>query len=716
MEKELQKLINETKKDKSYKPRTKHFNPDGTPKYTNCLFLETSHYLLQHAHNPVNWYPWTADVFDKAKELNRPILLSIGYSTCHWCHVMEEESFENEEIAEYLNKNYLAIKVDREERPDLDAVYMNVVTAITGRGGWPMTVWLTAEQKPFYGGTYFPAKKSYQSPGFLDILQSLNGFYHNKASEMKENSESIIQHIKNNSLIPPSENFPDYQTIEKAIAYYKNNADLNHGGQKTAPKFPSHIPKKLLLRAYDKNQDPEILKIVNITLEKMVNGGLYDQIGGGFHRYATDEKWLIPHFEKMLYNNSLLAIDYLEAYQLTKNPPYKKIVEEILKYIKRDMTSEDGVFFAAEDADTLNQEGKLEEGYFYTWEIAEIKNILSPKNAEIFIKYYTMTEAGNFEGRNILNITKSPAKIAKEFNITSQELENIIEETKEILYKKRKEKPAPLLDNKIITSWNALAISAYAKAGFVLNNQDYVKIAEKALSFILDNLFIDQKLYHTYQDGKAKHIAYLDDYAFLIESLLNTYEASHKIQYLEKAIELEEILAQSYEDKIGGFFLNGTENEKLIAQDKPYYDSATPSGNSIHILNLLKLKDFTGSLKYEKRAVKAMEYFAKIMQSSPALVPEMLNALFYYLEENKQIVIAFPETSKKEITKFLNPLREKFIPHKIIMLTEVGEKNNQQIALFKDKVLIDNKVTAYLCVGNTCKLGTVDSQEFLKNF
>jgi len=695
-----------------YKPRTRHLNKTGWAKYTNRLFLETSPYLLQHAHNPVNWYPWGDEAFKQAKKLNRPVLLSVGYSTCHWCHVMEEESFEDEDIAKFLNENYIAIKVDREERPDVDAIYMSAVRAITRGGGWPMTVWLTPDRKPFYGGTYFPPRQ------FLAALQKLKKAYEQQPDKITESSEQLANIIQQMLQPPEEKGIPDAEVLHQAMEYYKKHLDSNDGGLSEAPKFPSSLPLRFLLRYHRRCQDEEALHAVTLTLDKMASGGIYDHIGGGFHRYSTDKKWLVPHFEKMLYDNALLVLAYLKAYKVTGDQNYKRVVEEILRYIKRDMTSPNGVFYSATDADSLNPHGHREEGWFFTWTPQEIQNLLKKDEAKLFQDYYAVSSKGNFEGRNILHTPKPLSEVAKKYALSEPQARKIIKRARARLYKARSQRPPPLRDEKILTAWNGLMISAYAQAGFVLHKKNYIETAQKAAQFILNNLYQDGRLSRTYKDGKAKLNAYLDDYAFFISALLDLYETTFEIKWLKMAIRLDNTLEKHFEDSdSGGFFRVSDDHEKLLAREKPAYDGAVPSGNSVAVYNLLRLHELTTKASYYERAKEVLRAFSGTLKSHPAALSEMLLAVDFYLDKAKEIIIVTPEGKKEKSQGFLSELREHYLPNRVLAVVEFGDDlkaQSQWIPLVKYKRPIQGKTTAYVCENRICRLPTSDPEIFAK--
>jgi len=717
----LQRKFDETRKaqGKDYKPRTKHLDPSGWAKYTNRLFLESSPYLLQHAHNPVNWYPWGSEAFEKASELKRPVFLSVGYSTCHWCHVMEEESFEDEEIAKFINENYIAIKVDREERPDVDGIYMTAVQAMTGSGGWPMSVWLTPDKKPFYGGTYFPARRGDRGArvGFIDMLKELRMVYDEQPDKVAESGKQLVDAI--GKMLAPNSGttIPEAKILHQAVQAYKNRFDSSQGGLMGSPKFPSSLPIRFLLRYYRRTNDKDVLKMVNLTLEKMAAGGMYDHVGGGFHRYSTDSKWLVPHFEKMLYDNALLTIAYLEAYQVTGNKEFMRITKEILRYVKRDMTSPEGAFYSATDADSTNPKGHREEGWFFTWTPNEVDQTLDKESAILVKIFYAVSPAGNFENRNILNTPEPLSKIAKKLGLSEEGARKTIEESFEKLYLSRERRPHPGRDEKILTAWNGLMISAFAKAGLLLDEDDYIKTAGKAAEFILANLHKNGQLLRSFKDGRAKLSGYLDDYAFLIAGLIDLYEATSDIKWLNHAITLDQTLEKSFEDKAsGGFFMTSADHEKLLAKEKPSYDGAEPSGNSVALLNLLKLHEFTTNDSYRKRAEKALTAFSRILQTNPVALSEMFLALDFHLDKAKEIVIVTANGKNADTDAMLSQLQKIFLPNRVLVVLDQTEITNQSeiLPIIKAKLPIDGKTTAYVCKKGICEFPTIDPATFQK--
>ena len=705
---------------KPYKARTRHITSNGEPLYTNRLFLESSPYLLQHAHNPVNWYPWGEEAFITAAKLNRPVLLSIGYSTCHWCHVMESESFEDIEIAQYINENYIAIKVDREERPDIDATYMTALQVMGQGGGWPLNVWLTSEKKPFFGGTYYPARDGDRGAtiGLLTLLKKLNATYQSQPDKIHRVSQNLVKEISSELSIDHGKTLPTTEVFKLAMNYYSANFDTFYGGIGDAPKFPGTTPIQFLLRYYIKTNDKKALQIAELTLDKMASGGIYDQVGGGFHRYSIDNEWLVPHFEKMLYDNALLTIDYLEAYQITKNPVYKEIVNETLRYISRDMTSPEGGFYSATDADSITEDGSSDEGHYFTWDSKEFSEVLGNDLNDIMKKYYSVTVQGNFEGRNILNTPVNKNTYVKTINISIPQFEKNIIQSKNLLFLHREKRNKPLRDEKIITAWNGLMISAYAKAGFILNNKDYIIQAGKAADFILNNLFINGRLLRNFNDKSVGFHGYLDDYAFFIAGLIDLYESTNNIKWLNQAIELDIILQKQFEDKKnGGYYLTGNDHEKLISRIKPDYDGALPSGNSIQVLNLLRLGLFTSKNQYNKRAINALSAFSKSLTNTPMNLSKMLLSVDYYYSEAKEIIIITPEGKKNSNHEFIEALRGIFLPNRILsVITEGNDLKNQikTVPIAQGKKAINGKTTAYVCKSGTCELPTNNIKTFIK--
>jgi len=705
-------------KGPDYKPRTRHLLPDGSPEYTNRLILEASPYLNQHAHNPVNWYPWGDEAFEAAKRLGRPVLLSVGYSTCHWCHVMEEESFEDEEIARYLNENYVAIKVDREERPDIDAIYMSAVQSMTGRGGWPMTVWLTPERRPFYGGTYFPPHDGDRGArsGFLTILHVLQERYAAKPDDVAAASSLVTDRIRASiAQGPGTAQVPTVAVLDNATAIYRSQFDGTWGGLNGAPKFPSSLPIRFLLRQSARTGDAAVRHMATLTLEKMADGGIHDQIGGGFHRYATDARWLVPHFEKMLYDNALLAVAYLEASQLTGRDDFAQVARDILRYVQRDMTAPDGGFYSATDADSPVPGGHGEEGRFFTWTPSEIEAVLGKARSSAVNAYFGVTPQGNFEGRNVLHVAKPVAQIAKDAGRDASDVRAEIDRSADALFAARAKRPAPARDEKIVTSWNGLMVSAFARAAFAWNDPALATIAERAADFLLAKHRIDGRLKRSSVGGRVGGDAFLDDYAFLIAGLLDLYETTSDWRWAKEALSLQRTLEAQYRDApSGGYFTTSKDHEPLIAREKPSYDGAEPSGNSVEAMNLLRLYELTSDDRFREEADRMPSAFGGALTRSPAGMSELLLAVAFRLGSPKEIVIVAP-LSRSEAEPFLERLRSTFLPNKVLVVAVAGADQERQARvapILSGKIAAKGVVTAYVCENGACRLPTSDPEVF----
>ena len=699
-------------------PRTHRLNEDGSPKYTNRLALESSPYLNQHAHNPVNWFPWGEEAFATARRLNRPVLLSVGYSTCHWCHVMERESFEDEEIARYLNENYIAIKVDREERPDIDAIYMSAVQAITGQGGWPMTVWLKPDGKPFYGGTYFPARDGDRGPsiGFLTLLNRLKAGYVGQADQVDSVSLELTTQVQRSLTLSVGEAMPDGTSLDKAANAYRSQFDSVHGGLNRAPKFPSSFPIRFLLR-YDRGRDDDAyLDMAALTLEKMAAGGMYDHIGGGVHRYSTDAMWLVPHFEKMLYDNALLALAYLEGFQATGRVDFAAVARDILQYVSREMTSPEGGFYSATDADSPTPDGHEEEGWFFTWSLEEIGSILDADHVRLVERYYGITQDGNFEGRNIPHVTTSLERVAQQLELPPARAREMLDESRRKMYQVRATRPTPIRDDKILTSWNGLMISAFARGGLVLDEPSFLRHAERAANFVIEQMRVDGRLRRSFKDGEARFNGYLDDYAFLIAGLLDLYEATWTPRWLREAAALQVTLDEHYADPAGGYFMISDDHESLLAREKPAYDGAEPSGNSVALMNLLRLSELTTEDRYRVAADRLLRAFGPRLANAPTVLSEMLLALSYRLSHAKEVVIVTPD-SREQAEPFLAVLRETYFPERVLVVASEGkdlEEQQELVSLLEGKRSINGKATAYVCQQGICQLPTSDVEVFAK--
>ena len=668
----------------------------------NRLANEKSPYLLQHAHNPVDWYPWGEEAFAKAKEEDKPIFLSIGYSTCHWCHVMERESFEDSEVAAELNKGFVAVKVDREERPDIDHVYMTVCQALTGQGGWPLTVIMTPEKKPFFAGTYFPKSGRHGMPGLIEILQQVAGVWEKKRGKLVQSGDEITQVLNSGAFSGKPGELSD-DVSDQAFNQLFRRFDSTYGGFGRAPKFPSPHNLTFLLRYYHVHRNKEALEMVEKTLEQMYKGGIFDHIGFGFSRYSTDQKWLVPHFEKMLYDNAVLAIAYLESYQLTKKEVYRKVAEKIFSYVLRDMTSPQGGFYSAEDADSEGEEGR-----FYIWDPEEIKEILGDEKGDFYCRLYDITEHGNFEGKNIPNL------IGRNLNEISAEEQSLAEECREELFRAREKRVHPYKDDKILTAWNALMIVALALGSRILRDDDYLKAADKALKFISNNLVDrDGRLLARYRDGEAAYPAYLDDHAFLVWALLEMYETSYEPEYLKQAVSINGAMLELFwDDENGGLYMTGKEALELPARPKEVYDGALPSGNSVAAHNLLRLAALTGDNIYEEKAAAIFKAFGGDADAHPAGYTHFLQAYLYWQSPTREIVIV-SKTGNGEAKEMIGILQEQFLPHTVSLY--VAPQNDsivEAIPYLSDYRAIDEEIAAFICKNQSCQTPLYDADAF----
>jgi len=687
-------------------------------KFTNKLVNEKSPYLQQHAHNPVDWYPWGEEAFEKAKKEDKPIFLSIGYSTCHWCHVMERESFEDTSVANLMNKYFVSIKVDREERPDIDNIYMTVCQMMTGHGGWPMTIIMTPDKKPFFAGTYFPKETRFGRIGLLELLGKVQQAWLEKRDEINTSANQITSYLKQTSFTEPGKKL-DKDILDKTFTTFADRFDKKYGGFGNKPKFPTPHNLMFLLRYWHRTNNPKALEIVKKTLEGMRNGGIFDHIGFGFHRYSTDEKWLVPHFEKMLYDQALLSMAYIEAYQATGETLYKTTAEEVFDYVIRDMSDPAGGFYTAEDADSEGKEGK-----FYIWKASEIDKLLGD-SSKIFKEYYGINENGNFtdeatkkqSDENILHITKSISQLAKKFNLTKNELLQKLENERKVLFNVREKRVHPFKDTKVLTDWNGLMIAALAKGGRVLNDIKYTKAAEKAAHFISGKLQKDNgELMHRYREGIASIDGSLDDYAFFIWGLLELYETTFNAKYLEKAIKLSNTQIEHFWDyDKGGFFFSGNDAEKLLIRTKEVYDGAVPSGNSVALFNLLRLGRLTADIKYEKLASELSSAFSTKIEKSPSAFTQFLTGEDFGFGPSFEILITGKENDP-DTQKIIKELYKNFIPNKVVIF--ISEKNAGQIhkiaEFTKDYKLSEGKPAVYVCKNFVCNLPTTDSKKMLE--
>ena len=682
----------------------------------NRLINETSPYLLQHANNPVDWYPWGQEALDRAKAEDRPILLSVGYSACHWCHVMERESFENPEIAAMMNEMFVSIKVDREERPDIDSIYMAAVQAMTGHGGWPMTVFLTPDGKPFYGGTYFPPDDRGGTPAFPRVLTALSEAYANDRENVVKTTERLVERMESMASVSTANGIPlTEEVLHQAFTGIARDFDDRYGGIGIQPKFPQPMTYEFLLRYYLRTQNAEALDMVETTLERMAEGGIYDQIGGGFHRYSTDTYWLVPHFEKMLYDNALLVQLYLHAFQVTGKPMYRRIVEETLAYVTREMTSPEGGFYSAQDADSEGVEGK-----FFVWLPQDLAEVLGDDDAEIINRYYGVTPQGNFEGRNILHVAFDAATLARDENITAAEFDKLISRTKSRLLEARSHRVAPQRDDKVLTSWNAMMLKAFAEAGAILGNRGYVDVAERNAKFLLDSMVMDGRVFRTYKAstdgadaGEAKLNGYLEDYAFLIDSLLALHEASFGQRWLTEAISLGRDMVELFWDSASAqFYDTGSDHETLVVRPRDLSDNAIPSGSSMASGVLLRLAVITGDQEFKEKAVAGLQSVRDVMTSYPTGSGHWLGDLDFLLATPKEVVIVGPPDDPN--TEAL--MREVFrhhLPNRVVvgMPQPADDDLGERIPLLRDRVMVDGQPTAYVCENYVCNLPVTDPAE-----
>ena len=681
-----------------------------TPKHTNRLIHETSPYLLQHAHNPVDWYPWGEAALTRAKQEQKPILLSIGYSACHWCHVMERESFENEEIAAVMNELFINIKVDREERPDLDEIYMNAVQIMTRQGGWPMTVFLTPDLKPFYGGTYYPPTDRYGRPGFPKVMHAVAEAFSGQHTQVLEQADQITAHLAQMSnVVDPNHRELTEALMTNAFQNYRSQFDSHHGGFGNAPKFPPSMGLPFLLRYWHHSGNVNALEMVELTLEKMARGGMYDQLGGGFHRYSTDAHWLVPHFEKMLYDNAQLVVAYFEAYQATQKPFYRDVATETLDYVRREMyDAENGGFYSTQDADSEGVEGK-----FFVWEPNDVEDIIGEENAEIFCEYYDITPQGNFEGENILHVQTPPDIFARKLRMEVSELEALLTDGKQKLFEAREKRIKPGLDDKILTSWNGIMIRGMAMGYQLTGKPEYLEACEKSAEFVLTTLSQDNGLLlRTYRDGKSHLNAYLEDYSYFISGLIALYEASFEPRWLTEAERLAHIMIDQFGDDAGdGFFFTGKAHETLIVQSKSAYDGATPSGVSMAIHSLLRLAKHLNNSEFHDKTVETLSLYFQQMERMPSGSGQLLCELAFLLSTPKEIAIVGTKGDAKT-DAMLAALHSTYQPNKIVALSESAD--GQTLPLLTGKTQIDNAATAYVCENYVCQAPTTDVEAFVE--
>ena len=671
----------------------------------NRLASETSPYLLQHAENPVDWYPWGEEALSRARDEDRPILLSIGYSACHWCHVMERESFENDDIAALMNEHFVNIKVDREERPDLDAVYMEAVQMLTGSGGWPMTVFLTPEGRPFYGGTYFPPDDRQGMPGFPRLLAAASQAYHTNKSEIDRVTRQLSEQMGRTGQMPRGFTPLTTEVMHGAYSQLATQFDHLNGGFGNAPKFPQPMTPEFLLRYYRHGFNARALEMVELTLQKMAYGGMYDQVGGGFHRYSTDAYWLVPHFEKMLYDNALLARLYLHAWQITGNPLYRRITEETLDYVLREMTDPAGGFYSAQDADSEGVEGK-----FFVWTPDELRPLLGD-DADLVMGYYGVTESGNFEGSNILNVPRPPADYASQRGVSEQALSDAIARARAVLLEVRERRIHPLLDDKVLTSWNGLMLRAFAEAGAALERPDYLDAARNNAAFLLENMRDPNgRILRTWRNGEAKLLGYLEDYACLADGLLSLHEATLEPRWLQEAVAVADGMnALFWDDAVGGFYDTGNDHEQLVIRPRDVFDNAQPCGGSVATDVLLRLGVITGDDGYSSRGATPLRALQQLMGRAPGATGHWLGALDFYVSLPREIVIVGP-TDADSTRAMLREVSARFMPNKVAVgMADPANPPLKDSPLLEQRVMQDGQPTAYVCENYACQLPVTDA-------
>jgi uncharacterized protein YyaL (SSP411 family) len=672
-------------------------------RFTNRLSEESSPYLLQHAHNPVDWYPWGDEAIGRARAEDKPILLSIGYSACHWCHVMERESFENEEIARLMNELFVNIKVDREERPDLDQIYMNAVQLMQRHGGWPLTVFLTPDLVPFFGGTYFPPEDRHGMPGFPRILQLVADAYRSRPEEVAAGATDILHELRRMAVARETKETLTPSVLDDAFRALARTYDPRHGGFGSAPKFPSPMNLELLLRTFRRAGNRQALEMAAHTARKMAEGGMYDQLGGGFHRYSTDARWLVPHFEKMLYDNAQLARLYLHLFQVTGDEFFRRVVEETLDYVTREMTDESGGFYSTQDADSEGVEGK-----FFVWSKSEIIKLLGESDGALLCAYYDVTGAGNFEGENILNVPRPADVVAREAGVSVADLMAAVERGRKVLFEHRETRVKPGRDEKMLTSWNAMMLEGFAEGAAVLGREDYGAVAERNARFITENLVGDGRLLHVYKDGRAKQPAFLDDYAGTVAALLTLFETAGDLRWLEEARRLaDKMIDEFWDEEGGGFYYTGRSGERLIVRNKDFFDNATPSGNSVAAEALVRLATLTGEEGYRRKATTVFRLVHDAMTRYPSAFGYTLGALDLYLSTPKEIVIVGEKDAGAE--ELARAVWSRYIPNKVVVrASKVDERAASVVPLLEGREAVGGRATAYVCENYTCRQPVTD--------
>jgi uncharacterized protein len=661
--------------------------------YTNRLKNESSPYLLQHAHNPVDWYPWGDEAFERAKAEDKPVLVSIGYSACHWCHVMERESFASESIAALMNEHFVSVKVDMEERPDVDQIYMTFVQMTTGRGGWPMNVFLTPEKLPFFGGTYFPPSPRYGMPSWPQILMSIADAWRDRRDELMHSATEILGELRRAGMTEPAAGGLNEGLPDRAFESFVRTFDSKNGGFGGAPKFPAAMAMEFLLRYWKRTGNENALTMVRHTAEKMARGGIYDQIGGGFHRYSVDAVWLVPHFEKMLYDNAQLVRVYLHLYQITKEVLFKRVATEILEYVLREMTGPEGGFYSTQDADSEGEEGK-----FFVWTPKEVEELLGEEDARVFGFYYDISEDGNFEGKNVLNVKNSSQDVCEALGVDEPKLNNIIDRGKRVLFEAREKRIKPFRDEKVIVAWNGLMMAAFAEAGAVLNETRYVEAARRNADFLLEDVRDGDRIFRTWKDGTAKLNGYIEDYANLCDGLLELYQVTGEQKYLDESIGIaEQMIVQFWDEESGGFYFTSNDHETLIVRNKDLFDNATPSGNSVAADVFIRLSKLTGDERFERFGATVLRIVSSQATRHPQGFGRTLSTLEFYLGPVKEIVIVAKQGSELEREVWAD-----YRPFKVVAKMDPDSEPDVESAMLKGKGLVNGKEAVYVCEAFVC--------------
>lgn len=687
---------------------------ENTMHKANRLVHEKSPYLLQHVYNPVDWHPWSEEVFARAKAEDKPIFLSIGYSTCHWCHVMAHESFEDYEVAKLMNDTFISIKVDREERPDIDGVYMAACQMMTGSGGWPLTIVMTPEKKPFFAATYLPREGRFGRMGMMELVPRIKEIWENNRNEVLKSSEKITNALKDTKNDFKGETIGE-DVLNRAFFEFSNSFDKRNGGFGRSPKFPTPHNLMFLLRYWKRYGNKEAIDMVTKTLDAIAIGGIFDHIGYGFHRYSTDSKWLLPHFEKMLYDQALIAMAYTEGYLAVGKGEYKRITEKIYEYLIRDMLSPEGAFYSAEDADSEGEEGK-----FYVWTKDEIEDVLGEENSKLVLEVYNILLEGNFKdeatgerkGYNIFHMKKPIDRLGEELGV--KDIDVMLDGVRKTLFEYREKRVRPGRDDKILSDWNGLLIAALSKSSTAFNNKKYFQIAMKTADFIIQDIKDNGRLMHRYKDGEWSIPANVDDYSFVIWGMLELYEAAFDIKYLEMALQLtEELIRDFYDEVSGGFYFTSTKAEELIMRNKEIYDGAVPSGNSVTLLNLIRLSRITGNNRYEELANEIIKAFSGTVSEIPHAYSHFLCGVDFIIGPSYEVVIS---GNIKDIDGMIKSLNGRFIPRKVVVFNPENDDKINEIAPYTvGQKAINGRPTAYVCMNYSCKRPVTSIEEMLRN-